>query len=180
MVLIKGWGLLWGRLGALWPKPQQMCCFCSSLPIGSCSAFRAAWTFQRHNAWVKAHPTNKVNGEDFVPCDSRGKRNPVWNKINYFCCSAVINSGKPHWSVQELWLDQEAHSHTHIPKSHIPNKKNALTQTFILLKSTKDHTFLCLFVSMPWKKHYACQYETFVSLWYYFIEEGPCDQWFNP
>lgn len=58
MVLIKGWSLLWGRLGALSPKPQQMCRFCSSLPIGSCSALRAARTFQRHNAWVKAHPSN--------------------------------------------------------------------------------------------------------------------------
>lgn len=69
---------------------------------------------------MKAHPANKVHGEDSAPRDSRGKRNHVWNKMYYFCCSAVrINSGKPHWSVQELWLDHIlVHSHTHTKESH--------------------------------------------------------------
>lgn len=119
MVLIKGWSLLWGRLGALWPKPQQMCCFCSALPTGSCSAFRAAWTFQRHNAWVKAHPANKAHGEDSAPRDSRGKRNHVWNKIYYFCCSAVnqqwetslVSPGTMAWSD----LCALAHAYRRVP-----------------------------------------------------------------
>lgn len=58
------------------------------------------------------------------------------------------------------------------------SKKNSNTQR----KSTQDHTCLCmklywcLFVSMPWKNHYACQYETCVPLWYDVTEQGPCDR----
>lgn len=55
------------------------------------------------------------------------------------------------------------------------SKENSNTQR----KSTKDHTCLCmrlywgLFVSVPWKNHYACPYETCVPFVVWCYRRGP-------
>lgn len=49
-----------------------------------------------------------------------------------------------------------------------------------LLKVKEQHAGPHMLVSVcvrAMEKYCACQYETCVSLWYWFIHEGPCDQW---
>lgn len=56
--------------------------------------------------------------------------------------------------------------------SVFPQGENINTQR----KSTKDHTWFCLFVSVSWKNNFACECEKCMSMWYNIIEEGPHDQ----
>lgn len=76
MVLIKGWSLLLeAAVLALWPKPQQMCCFCFSLANWQPSASSLRTARERISSTSPSPPAaNKVNDEAYLPHVSRGRK----------------------------------------------------------------------------------------------------------
>lgn len=73
MVLIKDWSLLLeAAMLALWPKPQQMCCFCFSLANWQPSASSPRTARERKSSTPPA--TNKVKDEANLPHVSRGRK----------------------------------------------------------------------------------------------------------
>lgn len=63
-----------------WPKPQQMCCFCSSLPIGSCACARSSPDAAKNlmREWKLTLLIKKITRTRFSPKEKlRSKRDKL-------------------------------------------------------------------------------------------------------